>query len=176
MRRASSTAIESRITGPPGGSRGSQPLLVEDELRRPDRHAVAVRELRPLRAAAVHLEAIRRAEVDDREPVALSAQLGVPPRGVGVGDLDVALARATDHGPLAVDLVRPTADGDPRLRLLDAELDRRGGLGRDRRALLPVDHRLPGGGRGRRVGLALATSRLDDAGRDPELADGEVAV
>jgi len=93
--------------------------------------------------------------------------------GVRIGDLDVALARAADDGAAAVHLVRPVADRDPRLRLLDAELDRRGGLRRHRRDLLAVDHRVPGLARGRAFGALL---RLDHPRRDPELAHGEVAV
>src|SRR5919197_5354096 len=176
MSGASSTAIEPRVMRPPrdcegaghpllatvcckvvwgprGEGRRSWALPMEDEVGGADRDAVAVRELGALRAPAVHVGAVRRAEVDDREGVAVAADLGMAPGGVRVGDLDVALARAADDDPAADDLVRPVADGDDRLRLLDAELDRRGGLGRHRGdRLLAVDHRVPRLARGRALG------------------------
>src|SRR5207237_8546849 len=92
-------------------SRGSCAGPVEDEVGGADRDPVAVRELRALRAPAVHVGAVRRAEVDDRERVAVAADLRVPPGGVRVGDLDVALARAADDGAAAVALARAAAAG-----------------------------------------------------------------
>ena len=77
------------------------PLPAEDHLRRAERDAVAVLELRPLQRAAVHLDPVRRVEVDDPVRRALLAQLGVAAGDVRVGELDVALARAADeHAPL----------------------------------------------------------------------------
>src|SRR5256714_15636181 len=104
--------------------RASLTFPAEDELRRPDRDAVAVREPRPLRPLAVHVEAVRRAEVDEPEPVALAPELRVAPRRVRVGDLDVALLRAADDDAARVDLVRASVHGQASARLLDPELDR----------------------------------------------------
>src|SRR5215218_9431534 len=55
----------------------------EDELRRADGDAVLVVQLRPLLAAAVDRQAVRRFEIEDPVRGALLAELCVPSRDVG---------------------------------------------------------------------------------------------
>ena len=100
----------------------------------------AMLELRAIGALAVHLDAVRRAEVD-HEPVAvLAPHLRVASRDVGVVQCDVALARAAEHDDVTGELIRLSIDLEPRAGLVrEPELLRLGG--RDR-----------GRGRGRRCG------------------------
>src|SRR5256885_10455599 len=102
--------------------RGSRPFPAEDELGRPDRDAVAVGELRPLRPLPVHVEAVRGAEIDEPEGIALAPELRVAPRRVRVGDLDVALLRPPDHEAVPLELVRAPVDRQARPRRLDPQL------------------------------------------------------
>ena len=75
---------------------------------------------------------------------AFLAQLRVAPRDVRVGDLDVGVLRAADHDAPLRDLVPLPVPGEDCDLALDAELDRRGRLGRlQRRGGGLVDHRRP---------------------------------
>src|SRR3712207_270620 len=115
-------------------------LPPEDDLGRAERDAVDVLELRALEPPPVHLEPVRRVEVDDPVRRALLAQLRVAARDVAVGDLDVALLRAADHDAALVDVDALPVPVEAHLLPLDPELDGRGRL----RRLLPrlVDHRV----------------------------------
>src|SRR2546426_5696 len=68
----------------------------ESDLGRAQCDRVPAAELRALHALAVDLDPVRRAEVDDPVRGAFLPQLCVPARDVGVGELDVAVARAAD--------------------------------------------------------------------------------
>src|SRR5262249_28063832 len=98
MRSSSSTAIEAMVISIPG-------LPLEDDLRRADRDRVPRAQLGALEAAAVGLGAVggggggcpgRRAPLPD---------LGMATGDVRVGDLDVAVLRASDHDSSLVDLL-----------------------------------------------------------------------
>src|SRR5947209_1079197 len=78
---------------------------LEDQLRRADRDPVTRLELRALEPLSVHLEAVRRVEVDDPVRRPLLPHLRMLPRHVRIGDLDVAVARASDHDPPLCHLV-----------------------------------------------------------------------
>src|SRR4029078_1933615 len=64
----------------------------EDDVRRPERDPVAVRQLLPGDAPPVQLRAVRRSEVDDEVGVSLADDLGVTARRIAVVDAEVALA------------------------------------------------------------------------------------
>ena len=68
------------------------PAPRETDVRRADGERVAGLELRPLDAPAVHLDPVRRVEVDDPVRGPFLAELGVTARDVRVLDLDVAVA------------------------------------------------------------------------------------
>src|SRR4051794_26353196 len=98
------------------------PLGREGDRRLADDEARAVVELRPLHAVAVHLDAVRRADVDDPPRRALLHDLRVAARHVRILDLDVGIARAAEHGAALVEdaaLAGPRQDAD---LPLDAEL------------------------------------------------------
>src|SRR5260221_4482 len=95
--------------------RGSLVLRGEGHLGRTDGERVTGLELGALHPLAVHLDSVRRFEVDDPVRRAFLAQLRVPARDVRVLDLDVALARAAEHDAPLVDpagLAVPREDGD----------------------------------------------------------------
>src|SRR5712691_1304749 len=99
-------------TGPLRGRalRASRALAVERDLGRPHRDRVAGAELCALHALAVHLHAVRRAEVDDPVRRALLSHLRVTARHVRVRQLDVAVARATEHDAPLLHLVPRTVE------------------------------------------------------------------
>ena len=126
--------------------------------------------------AAVHLDAVGRAEVGDRPVAGLrAAQLGVAAGDVGVGEHALGLLGAADRRPRA-------------LQHVAAVLERDDGAGRDHRfrpllgtrpaarCLLHrrVDHRVALLPLARR--LALAGRRLDQPRLDPELAEAQALV
>src|SRR2546422_119808 len=84
----------------------------------------------PLDGLAVDLVPVGRAEVDDPVGRALLPQLGMPPRDVGIAQLDVAVAGATDHEPPLFHLVTRPVVREREELLLDAELLGRNGLRR----------------------------------------------
>src|SRR5262249_16163988 len=153
--------------------RESFPLRREGDVGRADGERVAGRELRALHAAAVHLDPVRRVEVDDPVRRALLPELRVAARDVRVLDLDVGLARAPEDDAARVDaggLALPREDGD---LALDAEILERRGLGRLRDPRL-VDHRRAGLDLLLRAVGAAPALGLHHPRRDAELADGEV--
>src|SRR4051812_22862030 len=101
-RRTVSTATLARI-------RGTLGLPLEDELRLAERDPVAWLERRTLDPASVHLDSVRRAEVDDHVRIAVAPELRVLARDVRVGDLHLALARASDHGAVGSHLAAVVA-------------------------------------------------------------------
>src|SRR5690349_6140755 len=100
MSSASPTATE------PTTRRLLREPALEHELRRAERDAVAARELRPPRPAAVDLAPVRRPEVDQPVRRALLPDLGVTARDVRIGDLDVALLAAAEDGDALRHVVR----------------------------------------------------------------------
>src|SRR2546430_1138620 len=117
MSSAVSTATDAVIN-----LRASLRFSVEGDLGRPQRDRVAGAELCALHALAVDLHAVRRAEIDDPVRRALLSHLRVTARHVRVRQLDVAIARATDHDAPLVHLVPRPVEGKRDELLLHAEV------------------------------------------------------
>src|SRR4029078_12934571 len=102
-------------------------------------------------------------------------QLRMTAGSIRVVELDVAVARPTDHDPTLPNLVHRTLKGQSHDLRLDAELLRRSRLRRLRFWL--VDHRRPGLDLALRLaGGGTTPVGLDHAGRDPEFPDVEIGV
>src|SRR2546421_9594794 len=163
-------------TGPLGGRTLRVSFASKGQVRRAECDRVAGVELRPLDALAVDLHAVGRAEVDHPVRRALLPDLRMAPRDIGVGELDVAVARAPDDDAPLLHLVpRPVERQRHQLRL-DPELLCADGL-RGNGSLRLVDH-----GRARlHLRQRLARSRatlfgLHHARGDAELAHVEIGV
>src|SRR6476661_6448384 len=151
------------------------PLGREGERRLADGEARAVAEARARDALAVHLRPVRRAEVDEPVDRALLHDLRVAAGDVRILDLDVGVARAAKDGALLVENAPLAVPAQDRDLSLNAELRKRGSLGRLRPRL--VDHRRAGHGGLRCWSLLLgAATVLRHPRRDPELADAEILV
>src|SRR5436309_9809075 len=105
MSSASSTAMEASVTASLG-------LPPEDELGRAQHDPIALPQLRALLTAPVHLHPVGRVEIDHPVRRALLPHLGVPPRNVRVGELDVAVLGSADHDLPLVELVLRSVDGE----------------------------------------------------------------
>ena len=148
----------------------------EGDLRRADREPRAVLELDPLHALAVHLDAVRRVEVDDPVRGALLSQLGVPARDVRVG----RPARRRPSSARSRLAARETSCRLPsQVRTAISRWTPRSTAGRGLRRLRHrgglVDHRRSGRRRDRGVGFGVACG-LHHPRRDAEHADVEVVV
>ena len=121
---------------------------------------VAVLELRALDARPLHLDAVRRVEVDDPVRRALLPDLGVPPRDVRVGELDVAVLRAADHDAarLVSSCALPSTSSDATSRSTPSSTASAASVALRRRLRL-VDHRRA------RLGLAGRLVLLAPGGR-----------
>jgi hypothetical protein len=156
-------------------ARTSKAREVEDEPRRSQDDLVARGEPRALDPAPVHLDPVRRAEVDDLPvPRRAAAQLGVAAGDVGVAKHAVALVGAAENADRAIEHVATVVHRDD-------------GAGLDqpcaRLAALLLASLLLGSGVHHRLPLlsllrllALARRRLHEPRLDPELAEPQPLV
>src|SRR3954470_14086846 len=165
-----STMRKANLSATATGSSVMSLLLLEREPREAERDLVPRLQHGVLHAPAVHLHAVRRSEIAHDPGVVLAAQLGVPPRHVGIVDHHVALSASTQKHPRASQhraaAVTHQHRATARRRLHQLT----------RLAVRRVDHRVPVVRRPRLLLAGLLVGRLDQVRLDTELAHAQALV